>query len=134
MRQTRSQTIMFRNPFKNTLYIKVHPNRFDLKHIESGKSLSAVSPTPFTTSRLLVGQFLAAHETLKAAIKSLYAGQLFAPSPVAVIHPLEKCEDGLSEVEERALHELAAGAGARKVVVWVGHALSDSEVLAKLST
>lgn len=45
---------------------------------------------------------------------------------------MERCEGGLSQVEERVLHELAAGAGARKVVVWVGAELSDGEVLAKL--
>lgn len=123
---------MLRNLFKNTLYIKVYTNRFELKHIESGTNLNASSTIPFTTSRLLVGQFLAADTTLRTAIKQLYAGRFFVPSPQAVIQPMEKYEDGLSQVEERALHELAAGAGARKVVVWVGHMLSDSEVLAKL--
>lgn len=119
--------------FKNTLYIRVYPNRFELRHIERGTNLSAAASTPFTTSRLLVGQFLVAEETLRAAIKRLYAGQFFAPSPAAVIHPMEKCEDGLSQIEERALQELARGAGARKVIVWVGHALSDDEVIAKLN-
>ena len=41
-------------------------------------------------------------------------------------------EGGLSEVEERALREVAIGAGASKGVVWVGHELSDAEVRDKL--
>ena len=41
-------------------------------------------------------------------------------------------EGRLSEVEERVLRELAMGAGASKVVVWVGHELSDAEVQEKL--
>jgi rod shape-determining protein MreB len=49
-----------------------------------------------------------------------------------VIHPLEKIEGGLSQVEERLFHELAVGAGASKVVVWAGAPLSDAEVAAKL--
>jgi len=42
-------------------------------------------------------------------------------------------EGGLSEVEERALREVAMAAGASKVVVWVGHELSDAEVRDMLS-
>jgi len=42
-------------------------------------------------------------------------------------------EGGLSEVEERVLRELAMCAGASKVVVWVGHELSDAEVKEKLN-
>lgn len=120
--------------FKNTLYIIVYPNRFDLKHIESGKTSSVAAATPFTTRRLLVGQFSAADATLKTAIKNISSGNFFAPSPNIVIHPAAMCEDGLSEVETRALHELAIGAGARKAFVWVGHALTDAEVLSKLNT
>jgi len=43
-------------------------------------------------------------------------------------------EGGLSQVEERVLRELAAGAGARKVFVWVGHELSDQEVIQRANT
>jgi len=125
---------MFRNIFKNTLYIKMHANRFDLKHIESGKLLSAPSDIPFTTSRLLVGEFLAADKTLRTAIQKLYKGRFFTTKPAVLIHPMEKCDGGLSQIEERVLNELAAGAGARKIIVWVGHTLSDSEVLDKLKT
>jgi hypothetical protein len=42
-------------------------------------------------------------------------------------------EGGLSEVEERVLKEVAIGAGASKVVVWVGRELSDGEVREKLN-
>ncbi len=54
---------------------------------------------------------------------------LYAP---AVIHPLATLEGGLSQVEERLFQELARGAGASKVIVWVGAPLSDAEVLVKL--
>lgn len=56
-------------------------------------------------------------------------GRRYPPPPLVVIQPLEMIEDGLSEVEERVLREVAASAGARKVVVWVGHELSDAEVM-----
>ncbi len=41
----------------NTVYIKVHPNRLEFRHIESGKSLVLTSAQAFTTRRLLVGQY-----------------------------------------------------------------------------
>lgn len=37
--------------------------------------------------------------------------------------------DGLSQIEVRIFQELAIASGARKAKVWVGHELSDSEVL-----
>jgi len=49
-----------------------------------------------------------------------------------VIHPIEMVEGGLSQVEERMFKELATAAGARKVSVWLGHELSDQEVVRRL--
>jgi hypothetical protein len=120
---------MLRNIFSNTVYIKVHPNRFEVKAIETGKSLVLNSPQAFTTRRLLVGQFSVANDLLNKGMKQLQAGRLFVLKPLVVIQPMAMVEDGLSEVEERVFHELAASMGARKLKVWVGHELSDSEVL-----
>ena len=50
---------------------------------------------------------------------------------LTTFQPMEKTVGGLSQVEERVLHELALGAGARRAVVWVGQALSDREVSEK---
>ena len=118
--------------FSNTLYVRVGRNQFRVKHIESGTDTTVVASTPFTTTRLLIGQFVAAEKTLKDALKQIATGRLFAPSPSVVMHPLELIEGGLSEIEERILQEVAIGAGAGKAVVWVGHELSDSEVKEKL--
>lgn len=87
---------------------------------------------PFTTERLLVGQFYAATNELKKGIKSNFGNGFLPVKFDALIHPMEKTEGGLSEVEERTLLEVAAGAGARKTSVWVGHELSDHEVVEKL--
>lgn len=124
---------MIEKLFANTIYLKIFPNRFELKHIESGRSQMEVSSDPFTTERLLVGKFSAAEYVLKRGIRQLHAGRWLTPSPIIVVHPMEKTENGLSEVEERALRELAVGVGARKVFVWVGQVLSDEEVIEKAS-
>ena len=66
---------------------------------------------------------------LKTLISETRGLTLFTP---AVIHPLATLEGGLSQVEEQVFQELARGAGASRVLVWVGAPLSDAEVLAKL--
>lgn len=119
---------MLENLLTKSIYIKVYENRFVLKLLEEGATpITLVASEPFTTQRLLVGQFMAAEGTLKKGFKEIFSGKWFFPSLAVVIHPLEKIEGGLSEVEERVLKELAAGAGARKVAVWIGHELSDKE-------
>ena len=45
---------------------------------------------------------------------------------------LEMVEGGLSSVENRVFMEVADCAGAARMAVWVGHDLSDHEVLEKL--
>lgn len=122
---------MFRKLIANTVYVKVLQNRFELRHIESGKTSSVLSPKAFTTKRLLVGQFSEAEEALQKGMKELAHGNLLLMRPIVVIQPMKKIEGGLSQVEERTLQELAAGAGARKSVVWVGYELSDAEVLSR---
>ena len=114
--------------FANTLYVQIRKNAFRLRHIESKTDKDIAAPRPFTTARLLVGQFQEAESLLRKAMGGIGNGGPFRVSPVIVIHPLEMVEGGLSEVEERAYRELAMGAGARKAFVHVGAPLADSEV------
>ena len=65
-----------------------------------------------------------------ALVKEVQQGLVLSVS--IVIHPMERIEGGLSQIEERALRELAIGAGASRVAVWVGDALTDEEVAGKL--
>lgn len=117
--------------FANTLYVKVFANRIELKHIESGKGVVEVAQKPFTTQHLLVGNFTSATATMIRGMEKMREIRWFGPKPTVVIQPMEKVELGLSEVEDRVFRELAAGSGARKFSVWVGHELSDSEVIAE---
>lgn len=111
------------------LYVQVYENRFVLKRLDSGgPAIEIESIEPFSTQRLLVGQFQAASRALERGFKQARAvGSLFGLKPAVVIQPMEKIDGGLSEVEERILTELVLGAGARKVKVWVGRELSDAE-------
>lgn len=115
--------------FLSTLYVRVSRNLVRVRQLESRREAAVSARAPFTTRRLLIGNLTSAEETLDEALQKVLKGRWYPPPPVVVMHPLELVEDGLSEVEERVLRELAASASARRVVIWVGHELSDAEVM-----
>lgn len=115
--------------FGGTVYVQIYPNRFELRHIEKDRRVSAASAEPFSTPRLLVGEFGVAEAALRRGMRELHRGVVMAPSPMVVMHPMAKTEGGLSSVEDRVLRELAESAGARDVLIWVGPALSDHQIL-----
>lgn len=117
----------------STAYVRVRRNQFQVRDLESGMDATVVSQTPFTTARLLIGQFLVAETTLKGALKQIAKGRFLPVSPRVVIHPMEMVDGGLSEIEDRIFREVAIGAGASKVVVWVGRELNDAEVKEKFN-
>jgi hypothetical protein len=119
---------ILRGIIRSTLYVRARPNQFHIRRIEDGKEVVVSSQEPFTTRRLLIGEFLSAEATLREGMARLRPGPVFLSDPVVVIHPLEMTEGGISAVEHRVLMEVAHGAGAKRVTVWVGHELSDEEV------
>ena len=122
---------ILRGIVRSTLYVRVEPNRFRLRRVESAREVVADSQEPCTTGRWLIGGFLPAEAALRAGMKQLRAGPAYLSDPAVVIHPLVMTEGGLSAVEHRVLLEVAYGAGARRATVWVGHVLSDGEVMEK---
>ncbi len=84
---------------------------------------------PFSHPRLLLADFMAGEKLLQY----IFSTQLprLSLAPKVILHPMEKLEGGLTEVEERALKELCHGAGARQCLIYVGHSLlhQDSHVL-----
>lgn len=103
---------------------------------DAANSAKAAQPVdlinPFAHPRSLLSDFTVAEQILKGLVKKILAGRIFVPSPVIVMHPKVNPEGGFTQIEIRALHELAIGAGARQAVVWEGRDLRDDEVL-KLS-
>lgn len=114
------------------VYVRVSKNQFQVRNVVHKREVVVFALEPFTTKRLLVGDFATAEKYLREGVKKVCEGQgwfWLAVSPVIIIQPLEMIEGGLSEVEKRVLMELAAGAGGRKAVIWIGHQLSDQEVV-----
>lgn len=123
---------MLNNLFRRSLYIKIYANHFMIRRLKDQHEIVIHATEAFTTRRLLVGEFSKAEKCLKEGMVKIYASRWFSPAPVVLIQPMVMTEGGLSELEERALQELAIAAGARKVLVWVGDMLADQEVVSKL--
>ena len=114
----------------NTIYIRIYENRVNVRNIDDRKEIELTSDSAFTTERLLIGNFTVAQTLLKKGLKIVMGKKFFAP--VVIMHPIEKIDGGLSQVEDRILKDLAIVAGAQKVVVWVGDELTDDGVLQKV--
>lgn len=86
--------------------------------IVKGVAHSFLPESRFSTSRLLVGEFEAADECLRAGFKTLkiMTFPLYV-KPNVTIFPQEMCEGGLCSVERRVLLELGYSAGAKKVEI-----------------
>jgi rod shape-determining protein MreB and related proteins len=115
------------------VYVKIHEDSVEAKHLETQHSVRLISPEPFTTSRLLVGEFTIAEKLIKSAVQQCCSKKKLTVSPNILIHPLEKVEGGLSEVEKKTFLELAIFAGARDAIVWVGAELVDFQILEKFT-
>lgn len=89
----------------------------------SGKEYTLVNG--FEHPRSIIADFEIAEKTLQHYIRKLAGNAIFRPAPIVIIHVLDKTEGGLTQVEIRALCELALGAGAREAYVWTGQELTD---------
>lgn len=84
---------------------------------------------PFAHPRSLVSDFTCGEILLKTVVKMARGTRPFSLAPRIVLHPLGSPLGGFTQIERRAFQELALGAGASDVVLWIGHELSDQEAL-----
>lgn len=84
---------------------------------------------PFAHPRSLVSDFTVAEQVLKAFVSRVRGSAFFQPQPIVIVHPLGHHEGGLTQVEIRALRELALGSGASEAHVWQGPHLTNEQVL-----
>ena len=116
---------------EKTLYVKIRRDTFIIKDLQSKRIIERKAHEPFSSLRLLIGDYLVAESLLRDCFRELLKG-IQIVKPVVLIHPLDMVDEGLAPVEERILHELAAGAGARRAVIWTGPELTDDQVLQKI--
>jgi rod shape-determining protein MreB len=145
--------------FQPIVYVKLHPDTLTVRDVRSGRTVSeppvvAISRdekrrvlgvgeaariasgtqpadlvNPFKHPRSLLSDFTVAEVVIKGFVKKLFGNRLFVPSPIVVIHPRIDPEGGFTQIEIRALRELAFGAGASRGIVWHGRDLTDDELL-----
>jgi rod shape-determining protein MreB len=120
----------FRDYFSLPIYVRISINRItiDVLH-DPVRQFEENSDTPFTTTRLLVGDFKSAEKTLSSGVSKVVGGALIKKSVRMVMHPVAMVEEGLSEVEKRVFNELALSAGAHSVVLHQGDVLLKDEAL-----
>lgn len=111
-----------RNPKKNILGVGTAARSH-----KSNPSVEIINP--FAHPRSLVSDFTVGEQLLKAFLHRVMSNSIFAISPKVVMHPLGDPDGGFTQIEVRAIHEMAMGAGASRAVVWQGRALNEQELL-----
>jgi rod shape-determining protein MreB len=86
---------------------------------------------PFAHPRSLISDFALAQHLLRGFLRPLLGRFPMRRAPFIVMHPQGTPEGGYTQVEIRALHELARGGGASGTVVWEGRALTDAQILSR---
>ena len=118
----------------HVLYVTVSADAMTLRDVTKSISMTlnaADESLAYSHPRALVGNFTNAELLIKSLTKKM--GGFTAPS--IVVHPLERIEGGLTQIEERAIQELAhGGANGRKVFVHTGAQLTDAEVIQKVKS
>ncbi len=92
----------------------------------TGEKVQVVNP--FSHPRVLLSDFTVAEKLLQHVFRQMQIRRFLAPIISVVIHPMEKIEGGLTQVEMRAFRELALNAGAREVVIHEGIELPTYDI------
>ena len=100
----------------NKIYIQIKRNKITVINLETGEEISRIATEPFSTVRSVLSSFQPANETLLAAMKELGLKRSFFALK-AVIQQTEDTNGGLTDIEKRALRDLAENAGVNKVYI-----------------
>ncbi|WP_224163153.1 YjaA family stress response protein [Escherichia coli] len=111
----------------SVLYIQIRRNQITVRDLESKREVSG--DAAFSNQRLLIANFFVAEKVLQDLVlqlhpRSTWHSFLPAKRMDIVVSALEMNEGGLSQVEERILHEVVAGATLMKYRQFHIHAQS----------
>lgn len=143
------------------IYVQIAPERLIVRNVKSGAMVAeipevairtagkpailAVGPqarlaavnkpatvsNPFAHPRTLVSDFTLAEQLIKYQLRRVLGHAFWQPAPCVVMHPLGMPAGGYTQVERRAFREMALGAGASQVFLWIGRPLTDAELLTR---
>lgn len=89
---------------------------------------SADVVNPFSHPRMLISDLTVAEELLKHQVKKFLGNQFVIFSISMIMHPLGSPEGDFTQIELRALRDLARSAGASKVYLKRGDLLTEEEI------
>jgi rod shape-determining protein MreB len=113
------------------LYVQVLVDRVCVRLLGASSAAEQHASAPFSHPRMLLGTFTAARDLLIPLVKQ-HSGSWLTRDLRRIhvlMHPMERMDGGLSEIERRAFRELGFAIGARHVVLWIGKPLSSDEAL-----
>ena len=120
------------NQLKDAIYIQVATDFLRIRNVLQHKEVELTANPSFSHPRTLLGNFTVADALLRQGLGQVASRSGFRLAAQVVLHPLEKIDGGLTQIEARAFQELILGAGAGQVKIWTGPALSDAQVLQQL--
>ena len=87
------------------IYILFYKNRIKVYRLDNGLSIERNAVIPFSNSKILFANFTEGERFLSSLISELVPklGRFFSRSLIVLAHQLEMINEGLSQVEERAL-------------------------------
>lgn len=89
---------------------------------------NVVTINPFSHPRTLLADFYVAEKILQHAFSTFASYRFLRVRPKTILQPMEKTEGGLNAIECRAFRELAMGAGAIAVTLYLGPPLPSNRI------
>jgi hypothetical protein len=103
---------------RTTLHVRFGRDQVQVARIDVEDHEPVIERGAFSSSRLLIADFLAAEQTLKNAVKRAGGLSWFTRPPIVVVQPEVDLEGGVSPVENRILLEIVEeGCAAERVYV-----------------
>jgi hypothetical protein len=97
------------------LVIYISRDRVEVLNLDTGLVVQGNPVSPFSTPRLLIGDFDPALELIRVLIKKVRSKRFLKPFLHVMLQPLDLIEGGISPVEKRTLVELGLQSGAAAV-------------------
>ncbi|HWJ30124.1 MAG TPA: hypothetical protein VNS32_26545 [Flavisolibacter sp.] len=96
------------------VYIQIFRNKITVVDLKTGNQVIRNAAEAFSSVRQVLNNFNTADQTIRSALKDLGMKKRFSGLKI-VIQQMEGAEGGLSDIEKRAMRDLAETAGANKV-------------------
>ena len=99
------------------LYVKISTNEIEVTNLSTCETIIKKAQDPFSTNRIVVGSFFKINSLMKEILQELKIPSTFWTTRRMLIQQTEKMDDGLAEIEKRALRDIGELSGANIVII-----------------